>query len=119
MTEAEAREYQRAEALKYEDRPCSCQACKAAGVDWKPLRFVPEFTADGFDRKVRDPFKDRIVTAGHWAHGAELAGYWRARGEFYAKWTALLGKKTIPELSPPVRAVIDDEDRTGDEAEAS
>ncbi len=85
MEDAEAREYHRAETLKYEDAPCTCAACKEAHVEWKPVRFVPEFLADGSDRKVRDPIKDRIVTAGHWAHGWELAGYYRAKGAFYQK----------------------------------
>ncbi len=83
MTDAEARTYARAESLKWEDDPCGCEACRRASVDWKPLRFVPEFTADDRDRKVRDPLRDRIVTAGHWAHGEELSGYYRAKGAFY------------------------------------
>lgn len=95
MTPTEAQTYARAEQLHYEDEPCRCASCVAAQVSWKPLRFVPEVNADGTDRKVRDPFKDRIVTAGHWAHGQELVGYWNARGAFYAKWTAA-GLKAVP-----------------------
>ena len=63
----------------------------AAGVDWKPGRFVPEF--DGYDceRKVFDQGRQRTVTAGHWAHGEELAGYYEARGAYLAAADAIKG----------------------------
>lgn len=95
LTRAEAETYADAERRSYEREPCRCAACVAAGVDWKPQRFVPEVTADDRDRTVRDPIRDRIVTAGHWAHGVELAGYYRAKGTFYAQYHAALGPATM------------------------
>lgn len=71
----------RAERLRWEDEPCRCAACVAADVTEKPLRFVPEFDAD--DRDLRVMVNGRIVTAGHWAHGTELARWYKARADFY------------------------------------
>lgn len=88
MTEAQAHAYVRAESLRYEDAPCGCAECLEANVNWKPLRFVPE-TDGEHDRMVRDPLRDRTVTAGHWAHGFELQRYYQAKGAFYAKCDAL------------------------------
>ena len=85
MTHAQAIEYHEAERLFFEREPCHCDECVTYGCDWKPQRFVPEFTVDGRDRQILDPLRGKTVTAGHWAHGAELAGYYRAKGEFYAK----------------------------------
>jgi hypothetical protein len=93
LSDEDTRVYHRAEALRHEDLPCGCAACQEAHVEWKPLRFVPEVNPDGSDRKVKDAIRDRIVTAGHWAHGWELARYWQAKGEFYAKWHARFGQK--------------------------
>jgi hypothetical protein len=52
---------------------------------------VPEF--DGYDceRKVFDQGRARIVTAGHWAHGEELAGYYTARAEYLAAADTMKG----------------------------
>lgn len=83
MSEADAREHRRAELLGYEDAPCQCDLCRAAEVDEKPLRFVPEFTENDRDKHVRDPLNQRVVTAGHWAHGVELFRWYRARGDFW------------------------------------
>lgn len=91
MSPMEAREYQRAERLRYEDQPCGCRDCVAAQVSEKPVRFVPEFTADDRERKVRDG--ERIVTAGHWAHGTELARYYKAKADFYEAYYKALAKK--------------------------
>jgi hypothetical protein len=91
MNAEQAHEWRRAEALRWEDRPCLCHACKTAGVHEKPLRFVPEFTDDDRDRKVK--LDDRIVTAGHWAHGDELARWYQAKGDFYEKFYALCAQK--------------------------
>jgi hypothetical protein len=92
MSAEQAHEWRRAEALRWEDRPCLCHACKTAGVSEKPLRFVPEFTEDDRDRKVK--LDDRIVTAGHWAHGDELARWYQAKGDFYEKFYALCAEKS-------------------------
>lgn len=82
----QAAEWLAAERRVWEDSPCGCSHCRAAMVDQKPLRFVPEFNADGTDRRVL--LGDRVVTAGHWAHGTELAAYYRAKEEFYARFSA-------------------------------
>jgi hypothetical protein len=91
MTGQKAVEYKRAEALRYEDHPCQCEACRRAEVTDKPLRFVPEF--DSQDREVKLRVDDKIVTAGHWAHGNELARYYKAKGDFYEKFYQLLARK--------------------------
>jgi len=80
----EAAEWSRAERLCYEDAPCQCALCQTAGVTHRPLRFVPQFTADDRDELVIHPNKPRPVTAGHWAHGEEFARWYRAKEEFYA-----------------------------------
>lgn len=83
LTDADARTYRRAESLGYEDEPCACALCVHAGVHEKPLRFVPEFDADDVSVKVKDPIGDRVVIAGHWAHGRELFAYYDARANFW------------------------------------
>lgn len=95
MSDQDAREYARAEQMRYEDTPCRCHECVFAHVSDKPLRFVPEVSADGSDLKVRDPLRDRIVTAGHWAHGPELARWYHARADFYNRFLEIFGK--LPE----------------------
>lgn len=80
-------DYLRAETLKYEDDPCRCLLCKAAGVDHRFLRFVPDLDED--DRDVRVQIDDRIVTRGHWAHGEELRRWYAARDAFWATADAL------------------------------
>ncbi|HLX21656.1 MAG TPA: hypothetical protein VKR23_16035 [Gaiellaceae bacterium] len=83
MGKAEAAEWTRAERLRWEDLPCACVACLAAGID-RPLRFVPEVDEDGRDRHVVDP-SGRLVTSGHWAHGVELLVWYAAKDAFYAR----------------------------------
>lgn len=92
MSESDASEYHRAEQMRYEDTPCRCHECTIAGVTDKPLRFVPEVSADGSDLKMRDPIRDRIVTAGHWAHGVELARWYHARADFYNRFLEIFGE---------------------------
>jgi hypothetical protein len=107
MAEDEAREYRRAEGLRYEDQPCRCRECVAAGISDKPLRFVPEFTADDADRKVFDPIGKREVTAGHWAHGAELARWYVARADFWNAYYTAIGPvkgRKREQLEPLVNA---------------
>lgn len=91
MTDVQAREYTRAEQLRYEDTPCTCQHCVSAGVSERPLRFVPEIDADDRDKRMRDPFRDRVVVSGHWAHGFELAGYYRGKDDFWNKMLEQFG----------------------------
>lgn len=83
MIPREVREAMRAESLGYEDAPCGCDLCVQAGVHEKPLRFVPEFNDDDTDRKVFNPAQNRVMTAGHWAHGAELFRLYDAQASFW------------------------------------
>lgn len=98
MSDDQAHAYRRAEALRYEDQPCYCEACRRADITDKPLRFVPEF--DARDRAVQMRLDDRVVTAGHWAHGAELARWYQAKGSFYDAYLAALAKKRMPTSGP-------------------
>lgn len=91
MTEAQAEDYRRAERLRYEDAPCGCQACRAAEVHEKPLRFVP--TLDANDNTTRMREGERIVTAGHWAHGVELARWYHARADFCDAFLKIYGMR--------------------------
>ena len=100
-----------AERRGYEARVCSCRPCKAAGItELQPIRFVPEFVEDNFvednlelerggdgyrDKHVR--IGNRVVTAGHWAHGEELVGYYRAKAAFWARCAGLFGMESIAE----------------------
>jgi hypothetical protein len=95
MTDEDANAWTRAHDLRWEDAPCACVLCQRAGVSDKPLRFVPEYTDDDHERRVRNVRLDRVVTAGHWAHGTELAGYYRGREEFYTRFHATLGRKGL------------------------
>lgn len=89
MSEQDARDYRHAELLRYEDAPCHCRECVGADVTEKPLRFVPDVSADGGERKVRDG--DRVVVAGHWAHGNELRRWYVARANFYEAFVKRFG----------------------------
>lgn len=84
MGHDEAREYIRAEGLRYQDQPCGCLTCQAAGVTALPLRFVPEFTVDGRDERAYHPLKQKAVTSGRWIHGDDLRRWWLAREACFA-----------------------------------
>jgi len=106
FTPREEREYLRAEALHYEDAPCGCPLCFQAGVSDKPIRFVPDFTPDDRDDRVR--IGERIVTRGHWSHGVELARYYKARADFWNRYYEMLGKRAFPKEPPRhSRPVVD------------
>lgn len=77
MSDADARDYIRAEGLRYEDTPCWCPECVTAEVSEKPLRFVP------LEPEQRKRLGDRIVVAGRWAHGFELFRWYRSRADYY------------------------------------
>lgn len=97
MTDADAREYRRAELLGYEDAPCSCALCQEAGVTERPIRFVPDADDNDRDIKVEDPIGNREVTEGHWAHGAELRRWYEARADFWNLYYTLKGATTPKE----------------------
>ena len=92
LTEREAREWLAAEQDRWERPACACRECVAAGVWTLPIRFVPEFDTNGLDHRVQ--VGGRVVTAGHWAHGRELAGYWLARESFWAKYDEMFPRNT-------------------------
>jgi hypothetical protein len=89
LTDAESRDYRDAERCGYERAPCECPRCVHAGVDEKPQRFVPEVGV-----QMRDG--NRVVTAGYWAHGTELARWYAARANFWNRCFEL-GLVTIQE----------------------
>lgn len=93
MSRDEAQEHRRAELMAFEDQPCLCAECVRAGVDEKPLRFVPEFDGDDREVKAFSPLSQRLVTAGHWAHGEELARWYDSRATFYAKFIEWTGAR--------------------------
>ncbi len=93
MTPLEIAEHVDAEEKFYEGDPCGCAACREAGVDHRFIRFVPEF--DRNDQEIRALLYEREVVRGHWAHGVELAGYYRAKEAFWAKFHAVLEKKAM------------------------
>lgn len=84
MSVDQATEYARAQRLHYEDQPCSCARCFLAQVTDKPLRFVPDFDADDREVTAYHPLWKREVVTGHWAHGDELARWYRAKEKFFA-----------------------------------
>jgi hypothetical protein len=88
--------YDRAEALRYQDDPCSCWACQDAGVTDRPVRFVPDEVNGVLDRAI-DTVRNRIVITGHWAHGDELARWYVARDAFFA---------SAPRRTPIARALL-------------
>lgn len=93
MSRDEAQEQRRAELVGYEDQPCLCSECVRAGVDEKPLRFVPEFDGDDREVKAFSPLSQRLVTVGHWAHGEELMRWYDSRATFYSKFIEWTGAR--------------------------
>jgi hypothetical protein len=113
MSVDETQAYLRAERLHYEDEPCGCLTCQAAGVTHLPLRFVPDVTDDGRDERAMCEPKKSVVTAGHWAHGDELARWYVARDAFYATANASpllkrnrLGFTYVPPAHAPRSAAL-------------
>lgn len=82
MSTNEAKDYLRADQLGFEDEPCGCLVCREAQVHEKPLRFVPD-DADRGDLLVMNPITNKVVPAGHWAHGWELFRWYQARANHY------------------------------------
>jgi hypothetical protein len=81
MTASEMHDHATAAARGYQDDPCDCPACGAAGVSGKPLRFVPN--DDG--ERAYNVQRRRLEAVGHWAHGAELARWYAARSTFFGQ----------------------------------
>ena len=87
-----AAEYDRAAAVGYEREPCHCLACVEAGADTLPQRYLPEGDPQTGDaRKAQHPRTLLVVYPGQWAHGQELAGWYRERERFYALALRLFG----------------------------
>jgi hypothetical protein len=84
MSPRDAEEHQRAIALSYEDEPCNCIGCTAAGVSHRFPRYVPDI--DEYGRDVRMVLGGSIVARGHWAHGEELAQFYAAKDQFWADY---------------------------------
>ena len=84
LSHVETDELARATALRYEDDPCGCPACRQAGVDHRPIRFVPTTVLDGELDRAWNPSRNRVEVCGHWAHGDELVRYYTARDQFFA-----------------------------------
>lgn len=99
MSDTDAREYARAESRWWTDDPCNCRDCVAAGVNEKPLRFVPDFDDNGVEIRRRDPIGDRVVITGHWAHGWELFRTCEAEGVFWAIYYANGGPSKKAQIS--------------------
>jgi hypothetical protein len=102
MPERDAREWRKAEQSRWQAEPCGCQSCVEAGVNEKPLRFVP---VD--DRMVIEPLSQRVVNAGRWAHGWELFRWYQARADFYNRCLEL-GLKGDKILRPKDRRSFQD-----------
>jgi hypothetical protein len=112
MGAEEAREYLRAEALRYEDVPCSCLLCQAANVTEKPLRFVPDFTPENSQpERAFCPPKNQVVTVGHWAHGDELVRWYAARDRYFA----LEGRSAFGRAMPRALALVGANREPGEE----
>lgn len=91
LSVAERDDWLAAERGRWEGRPCRCQECRAADVTHRPLRFVPDVSADG--RDARAQIGERVVTRGHWAHGDELRRWYAAKEHFWGLFdTALAGR---------------------------
>ena len=110
MTPAEWAEHMHAEQLGYEGECCECVLCVRAGVNEKPLRYVPTLDRDERTIQRLDPSGKKPVTVGHWAHGGELAGYYRAVADFWETAYRLFpqtpkGKRLSEALGSMARAV--------------
>lgn len=91
MTRQEAFDHRRADRIGYQDEPCACADCVAAGVSEKALRFVPEFDDDDRTILAFNPFSQKPEPVGHWAHGRELARWYEAKADFYNAFIARFG----------------------------
>ena len=97
MSDHEISEWRDAERLGYENAPCKCRECREAGVDDKPIRFVPYD-----DPEERGQLSEsRVVLRGHYIHGEALARWYVAKDKFWREARALFAAKTMPEVLAP------------------
>jgi hypothetical protein len=83
MTVDEVEDYEAAARARWEGPVCDCAACVGVAAN-RPLRFVPTHaTCDTYERAF-NPRKAAVQVVGHWAHGGELAAWYRARAACYA-----------------------------------
>jgi len=93
----EAKEWLDAEQQRWENSPCLCPECRAANVEEKPLRFVPN------DPIEQGKIGERIVTRGHWIHGWDLFRWYQARADFYNRCVELGLRGDVLRLKPEPR----------------
>lgn len=98
LTVVEADDWLAAERGRWQQAPCRCPECRAAGVSEQPQRFVPMLDANGQDE--RGLIGERAITRGRWIHGEELARWYAAKAEFWALFRAAVAKKAM--YVPPV-----------------
>ena len=63
-----------------------CSACCRAGIDERPIRFVPTLVSlvdDEYERAY-NARRQQVEIIGHWAHGEELARWYAAHDHFFA-----------------------------------
>ena len=96
MATDEREAYWRAEALRWSDDPCGCVECREAGMSAYAIWFVPDDVHGVLERAI-DTVRNRVVVTGHWAHGDELARWYRARDTFFA---------SAPRHTPIARALL-------------
>jgi hypothetical protein len=101
MSVDEADELARAVALRFEDHPCLCSECCRAGVDDRPLRFVPSSFGPEELERAFNPRTGKVEIVGHWAHGEELARWYEHRGAFQG-----LAQKAPRTLYDAVRVIV-------------
>ena len=98
MTTNELDEFQAAEKNLFWDNPCLCSECCRAGVDDRPVRFVPTLATDDEEERAYNPRRDTIQIAGHWAHGLELLRWYQARAAFAEIAATHRGLRAMPVL---------------------
>lgn len=99
-----AREYVDAQKRGYEAPPCTCSECVEAGVDERPMRFVPN--EDRFGQFEQRTYRGLVVLVGHWSHGFELARWYRAKAECYEVMMRLkLGQRLTGAIGEDVALV--------------
>jgi hypothetical protein len=99
LSAAEVDERRDADERHYNGEACACLLCQSAGVADRPLRFVPTLWSDGTEERAFNPRRKVVEIVGHWAHGDELARWYRAREDFYGHARRVTVR--YPHLLPP------------------